>query len=77
MFSPYSAAGKASFCLMFGHDAHITKLLLPKLGYMGDEECAIDPDAIREIDKMGVLNLKIQKIGFIHQLGTQIRLNLK
>ena len=33
-------------------------LLLPKLGYMGDEGCKIQLGAMREIYIMAVLNLK-------------------
>ena len=51
----------STFNLMLGHSAFMPtlfKLLLPKPRYMGDEECKIQPDVMKEIYMMAVLNLK-------------------
>ena len=58
------SAGEAPFCLMFGHDAFMPtlfKLLLPKLRYVGNEKCRFSVDAMQEIYKMAILNLKNSK----------------
>ena len=46
---PHSSVGEAPLYLMFGHDSFMPtlfKLVLPKVRYMGDEECRIHLDAI-------------------------------
>ena len=57
---PHSSVGESPFYSMLGHDTFIPtlfKLLLPKLKCMGDEECKIQLDAMREMYTMAVLNL--------------------
>ena len=49
---PHPPAGEAPLFLKFGCDAFMLtlfKLLLPKIRYMGDEECKIQLDDMRKI----------------------------
>ena len=57
---PHSAAGESLFFLMYRRDAYLPtlhQLLQTKMRYMGDNECRIHIDAMREM--MAVLNLKM------------------
>ena len=59
---PHTATGESPFFLMCGYDAYqptLHNLLQPKLCYMGNNECKIHLDAIREIYMLGILNLKM------------------
>ena len=58
---PHSSSGVALFYSVFGWDAYMPilfKLLFPNIRYMGDKDCRIHLDAMRNIYMMMVHNLK-------------------
>ena len=59
---PHIAVEESLFFLMYGRDAYLPtlhRLLQPKMRYMGDNECRIHFDAMREIYMMTIMNLKM------------------
>ena len=59
---PHIATYESPFFLMYRCDVHLPtlhNLLQPQLYYMGDNECKIHLDAIREVYMLMILNLKM------------------
>ena len=59
---PHLVAGESPFFLMHGRDTYLPTLhqfLKPKIRYMGDDECRIHLNVMREIYMMAVLNLRM------------------
>ena len=59
---PHTATGESPLFPMYGWDAYLPtshNLLQPKIHYMGDDECKIHLNAMREVNMLVVLNLKM------------------
>ena len=59
---PHSATGESPFFPMHGRDHYLPtlqNLLQPKITYMGDNECRIHLDVMRDIYMMAILNFKM------------------
>ena len=69
---PHTATGESPFFLINGWDAYIPTLhnfLQPNISYMGNDECKIHLDAMREVYTLVVLNLKMSHDRYAPPMG--------
>ena len=77
---PQTATVESPFFLMYGQDAYLLTLhhlLQPKMPYMGDEECKIHLDKMREVYMLAVLNLIISHDRYPPPMGNPCNEELK
>ena len=77
---PHTTTGESPFFLMHGCDAYLPtlhNLLQPKLCSIGDNECKIHLDAMREVYMLGVLNLKMSHDRYPTPMGNAHNEELK
>ena len=77
---PHTARGESPFFLMYRHDAYLPtlhNLLQPKLCYVGDNECKIHLDEMREVYMLVILNLKMSSNRYPPPMGNPHKEGLK
>ena len=77
---PHTATDDCPFFVMYGKDAYLPtlhNLLQPKIYYMGDDECRIHLDAMREVYMLALLNLKMSHDRYPPPMGNPYNYELK